>query len=288
MSVLTAFYDLERGPISYDFITWLVRARMECAARSCQDLHVVVVPKEDGLGGFSRHWGPHDAAAARWRLWHIVVAACPLAGATVSVAATRVQAEKLRIEPCWWPEERMHLCGPIVERARRGEDVPRLVSTEAAARYVESWLGIKGERVVTLTLRQQANDPARNSNRKAWGAFAVYLRERGYRVVAIDDSHVALSVGQGYAELDPDLRLALYERAEMNIVGNNGPAALLWHSHAPYMRIGAGLPSDWKTNLGLSRGEQLPWATKDQVLVYAPDSFEAMREAFERWAGATS
>lgn len=93
--VLTAFYDLECGPISFDFITWLVRAMKERDRLGCKGLHVVIVPKENGLGGFSRHWGNHDEHAARWRLWHIVVAACPLAGATVTLAASRQQAQDI-------------------------------------------------------------------------------------------------------------------------------------------------------------------------------------------------
>ena len=283
--ILTAFYDLALGPVSFDFITWLARALMERDARKCAHLHVVVVPKEGGLGGFSRHWGPHDEHAARWRLWHIVVASCPLARATVTVAATRAQAERLRQGESWWPDERVHLAAPIVEAARRGQRVPPLVATEAARRYVRAWLEHVERPLVTLTLRNQPNDPARNADEPAWEEFGQWLADSGYEVIVLNDAHDALGEGRGYAELDPDLRLALYERAAMNVVGNNGPAALLWHSAAPYLRMGAGIPADWQTNLGLKQGEQLPWATRDQRLVYGPDDFKTMREAFSAWAG---
>lgn len=277
MKILTAFCDLNICPVSYDFITWLVRAMLERDAQGCEGLHVVFVPKEDGLGGFARHWGPHDEAATRWRLWHICVAACPLARATVTLAPNLEYAtERL---PLWISREREHLAKPLVEASRKGVKIPKLRATEAARRYIASWLKGSGP-VVTLTMRKQTNDTARNSDRGAWDQFAAWLRERGYVVVSLDDTNEALAQGRGYAELDIDLRLALYEHAEMNVVGNNGPAALLWHSDAPYMRIGSGIPADWTTNLGLAQGEQIPWAASDQRLVYAPDTFEAMRDHF--------
>jgi hypothetical protein len=288
VSLLTAFYDLERGPVSFDFVTWLVRALMERDARACSALHVVVVPKEDGLGGFSRNWGPHDEHAARWRLWHIVAASCPLARATLTIAHRRAQAERLCHGAYWWPPERVHLVAPIMAAARKGVSIPLLGATEGARRYVRAWLAAVPRPVVTLTLRSQENDPARNAAVAEWAGLECWLAERGYEVVTLNDTNLALARGHGYAELDPDLRLALYERAEMNVVGNNGPAALLWHSAAPYLRVGAGIPADWGTNLGLAQGEQVPWARPGQRLVYGPDTFDVMREAFTTWAGATS
>lgn len=289
MRILTAVYDLAEGPVSYDFITWLVRAQQEREWRGCDGLHIVLLPHETGLGGFSRHWGPHDEHAARWRLQHIVLPACPLADATVTLAPSRKYALRLtNAGEVWAPAGKAHLANVIVEGARRGERVPQLRASEAARRYVRGWLAIEGGRVVTLTLRQQQNDPARNADRKEWDALAAWLRGQGRRVIVLDDSHVALSAGRGYAELDLDLRLALYEQAAMNIVGNNGPAALLWHSAAPYMRVAAGLTADWTTNLGLRQGEQVPWAARNQLLVYAPATFAAMKGAFEQWGGATN
>jgi hypothetical protein len=116
--------------------------------------------------------------------------------------------------------------------------------------------------------------------------------EKGYAVVRLEDSNVALAQGKGYAELDPDLRLALYERAAMNFIGNNGPQELLKFSSAPYRIVGVALTDGWKDHFrryfAMQPGEQLPWASPDQRLVYERDSAEVLLREFMNWASATS
>lgn len=128
------------------------------------------------MGGFSRHWGPHDAAAARWRLNNIVVPAVALVGATVTVAPSRVFAEALRLSELegmravYWPQGRAHLMGPIVDwsRANRGRALPKMMASLAAQRIVKGW-GL-GE-FYPLTERQQSNDPHRNSPKRKAAAL---------------------------------------------------------------------------------------------------------------------
>lgn len=283
--ILTAFYDMLFGPISFDFVTWLVRAMLERDRRGAAGLHVVVVPNEGGLGGFSRRWGQHDEAAARWRLWHIVVASCPLAPATVTVAPTRAYADGVaRIaELAWWPEGKAHFMSPLVDHARGGGIVPQLQPTAAARRYVAEWFN--PAKAITLTTRSQSTDPDRNTNHDAWMKFGTWLIKCGYDVIHVKDAHVALGDGHGYAELDVDLRLALYEAAAMNFCGNNGPQELLKFSTAPYMIFGLALTPGWRDHFKryfhMEVGAQLPWATARQRLVYRADTFDVLREEFE-------
>lgn len=285
MKFLTAFYDLIHGPVSYDFVTWLVRARFIANQRGLEGLHVVIVPKEDGLGGFARHWGEHTEAATRWRLQHIVVASCPLMKATVTVAPTRDMAIRLMRseDDTWWPEGKAHFMGPLVKASKEGAAIPRLKATDQAREYVNAWLAPYGKPVVTLTQRSQTTDPGRNTNSSEWALLADWLVAQGYKVVGLFDSHVELAGGRGYAVLSPDLRLALYEYAKVNVVGNNGPQELLKFSDAPYVAMGQALTPGWKDHFrkyfGMEVGEQLPWARDDQRLVYEPDTFENMKRA---------
>lgn len=294
MKVLTAFYDLKFGPVSFDFVTWLVRARMEAKVRGAEGLHVVVVPYEEGLGGFSRHWGKHDAADVQWRLMNIVVASCPLMRATFSLAYSRAHAEQLAGDIFWWPSEAVHFNQHMVDAAKRGDRIPRLKPTDAAKRYVAEYLKNNHKKVVTLTARQQSTDPDRNSSLKEWARAEEWFTSEGYFVIRIDDTRAALSRGSGYAEFSVDLRAALYEQSFMNLIGNNGPCILLRYSSSPYMQFDTAMPFDkWtkhyliREGLSVADNEQLPWATHSQRLVYRPGTFEIIKEEFERWAGAT-
>lgn len=292
MKTLTAVCDFDYCPVSFDFVTFLVRCMLERDERKCGALHVVIAPNEQpgSLGGFARNWGKHDEAATRWRFWHIVVASCPLAGATVTVAANRAQARQIAesADECWWPEGKAHFIAPLVDAARAGKAIPKLRATDAARRYVRAWLDSSrcSEPYVTLTVRQQDTDRDRNSNREAWDEMQGFLEGRACQTVWLDDAHVALPAGRGYAELDPDLRLALYEQASMNLIGANGPSILLHCSGAPYLNFGIALTDGWRKHyrehFHLDH-EQLPWATPHQRMVFRPDSFEVMRDEFETW-----
>lgn len=286
---LLAFYDLKFGPISFDFVTWLVIAMYERDLRGCDGLHVVIVPNERGLGGFSRDWGGYDEHAARWRLWHICVASVPLARATVTLTASEAQAREMarHAAQVWWPEGKAHFMGPLVDAAGRGEAIPRLRATEQARKYVRRAMSDGIGPYVTMTIRRQESGKDRNSDLVAWGEMRRHVEALGYRVTWVDDAHDALDTGRGYAELDPDLRLALYEGAAMNLIGNNGPQELLKFSEAPFLVFGVGLggwADHFRKYFNMEPGEQLPWARPDdQRLVYEPDSFEVMRREFDRW-----
>ena len=287
---LTAFCDLKFCPISFDFVTWLVRAMKERDKAGCDGLHVVLVPHEEGLGGFSRVWGEHDEAATRWRLWHILMAAIPLAGtkATVTFASGRSQCKSLSSEFVWWPQGKAHFMGPLVESAKRGEKISKLRATDAARRYVSHW-GL-ADKFATLTCRNQSTCSDRNSDADAWDRFSKTLK---IPFIRLDDTNQALGkFGGKWSELDIDVRLALYEKASMNLIGNNGPSVLLQLSDAPYINFGFGYPENWLSHVekyfSLKNDEQLPWANKNQKLVYGPDTFESLKAEFEKWDTATA
>lgn len=287
MKLLTAFYDMDHGPVSYDFVTWLVRAMFERDERGCTDLHVVIVP--NSATGFARKWGKHDEAATRWRLWHIVLPACQLASATVSLAPDRQWAIYIKGETLetWWPEGKAHFMAPLVDAARAGKKIPKLRATEQAKRYAEQWF--KGKPIITVTLRDQETDSQRNSNIKAFESFQKQvLAQRQIVCMTLHETNKILAFHACPAWVaDIDLRLALYERAEMNIIGNNGPQEMLKFSDAPYLAFGQGLGTmgadHWREYFHMELGEQVPWAAWNQKLVFKPDSFEIMKKEFEAW-----
>lgn len=286
MSVLTAVYDLRTGPIAYDFVTWLVRARLEQQRAKAEQLHVVLLPNLGGLGDFARHWGSHDAEDTRWRLWNIVMPACALANATVTLAPTR-DTEQLP-EPLWYDPGKSHLLGPLVQAAREGERIPQLAPSVAAQRYANRWA--RDGHLVTITLRHNNPTDGRDSS-DAWLPFVTWLRARHFTPVIVPDTAHVLRYAEGcLAALSIDLRAALYRVARMNCFVNNGPLVLAWHTGAPYIAFNAALPEDvwrehWRTKLLLNTGDQIPWATTQQRLVYKADSLETLMSEFSSMLG---
>lgn len=297
MKTLVAYYDLAVGPVSFDVISFLIRARMAAEDLACIHVHVVIVPYEKGIGGaFRDKTNLYDAHEMRWRLWNIVIPACNLAGASVTLATDWEQARSIKGAHVWpedWDRQSLknkpYLPRPIIDAARKGREVPRLHASAHALKKVGQWYARLGK-VVTLTLRQ-TYEPARNSDPRAWEALYDPIEARGFKVVTLLDTDVALSNGSGFGELNLDLRMACYELARMNLSGNGGASFLLWMSQAPFILMDCAMPfgswqSFWETHIGLdvANKEQLPWARADQRLVYEAATAQNLVLAFERWA----
>lgn len=283
MKTLTAYYDLAVGPVSFDVISFLIQARMAQEDAGCDTLQVVIVPHSAGIAGMFRDkTALYDAAEMDWRLWHIVVPACRLAGALPAVVDGWAIAEAMAGDAVWptdWRRQSLkrahHHAREIIAAARKGRAIPKLRASEHARRSVAHWMP---PGAITVTCRQTYDDARNMTRQKLNHPDAIH----------IDDTQTALARGYGYAEFDLDLRMAMYERARMNIHPNGGPVHLCWFSDARFIQFDAGRPAaDWAAHwewLGLKEGGQLPWARPDQRLVYGPVDVDEVT----KWASATS
>ena len=290
-TTLTAFYDLAVGPVSFDFVVFLTKARMHAARIGAERVHVVVVPFALGVGGMFRDKRPFfDEHEARWRLHNIVIPACALAGATHTLATGWDMARLLAGEHCFphdWDKQslkdRRHLVGEIIRDANNGQKVPRLSASPHALRMVKKWAK---EPYVTITLRHTYL-PERNSKTGTWMAVDLYISEHGYNVYMLRDTSVALECGKGYGELNLDLRMAMYQNAALNLQANNGAASLCWFGDAPYRMFGAGVPADEWDGLfvkqGLPLGASWPWAGREQRICYGKETAAQIIAEFDKW-----
>jgi hypothetical protein len=173
----------------------------------------------------------------------------------------------------------------VVAAARRGEVVPRLKSSPAP-RFV-GW--------VTITLRESASDPERNSNIADWLRFADWLRMRGESVVIVRDTARAAEPLPSFgtcpqASTDLHTRMALYAAAKCNLFVSNGPYTLALFMDAPWLTFfepdpeGAGTmntPSFWAEHF-VPVGEQFPWCRPDQRLTWKADRYENLVAEWDR------
>lgn len=300
MTVLCAFYDLAVGPTSFDFVVFMAKAKLAQRWAGARKLHVVIVPKPDGVGGMFRDkTNLYDEHEMFFRLHQIIVPAASLFDASHSIAVDWDHARRHVEHHGWtpWPEDwdhqtlknRRHLVGDLITAARAGHAIPRVSASRHARRAVADAFEKFRLPVVTMTTRRTYLED-RNSDLDAWAEARRYIEARGFAVVMIDDTAIALQRGSGYGELNLDLRAAMYQEASCNLQANNGAASLCWFSDRPYRMFGAGVPAaEWDglfVKQGLPLGESWPWAGPQQRIVYGKEDAEVITREFENWASS--
>ena len=294
MSTLTGYYDLSVGPVSFDFVVFMVKAELARREAKADKLHMVIVPYERGIAGMFRDKTKlYDEHEMQFRLWNICIPACQLLGANVTLATGWEQAKKLRGEHVWpadWDRQtladRRHLIGDLIAASRAGKKIPLLSASEHARRKVRNIYKAFGRPVVTMTLRSTYLRE-RNADRSAWLVARQRIEKDGAAVVILEDTDVALAQGAGYGELNLDLRMAQYQEASLNLQANNGAASLCWFGAAPWRMFTAGVPAEEWDGLfvrqGLPLGQSWPWASEQQRIVYGPTSADQIVAEYEGW-----
>ena len=146
-----------------------------------------------------------------------------------------------------------------------------------------------------ITLRESRNQQSRNSRLNEWVKFAETFR-RDFPILFVRDTHAAnWPMGKWRtfprASVDSSIRAALYHEAFCNLAVANGPNVFCQYSRAPYllfklliadpaMRFQASEWSHWRMQR-LRKGEQWPWASPLQRLMWRDDTFEDIAGEFE-------
>jgi hypothetical protein len=314
--VLYAFYDLAVAPVTFDFLWFLAGAELARERLGLAGVHVVIVPGPHG--GLRRETPEYearvDADARRARIQTILLPACSLlpSVAGLTVAASRDQAGQIaagsgdavfpaRYEPALptYPGPQKPLRAAREEMARIGV----LRAPERDLRDIDRWLAARPctGKIITITLRDYDYTPERNSNIVAWATFARGLDPAQFSVVFVPDRTQCLerapAILNGFhicaeAALSLGLRMALYERAYLNLGINNGPMGLCWlNERTRYLTFkilsdaAPNTSADYMKFLGFEIGKSLPFATPLQRWVWAEDDFPVIQRAFAEMVG---
>jgi hypothetical protein len=297
VACLTAFYDLAVSPASYDFVTFLAIADIARKASNIDRMHVVIVPA-DTATGFRIDHKPNTTENKIWRRDHLLVPLCRLASASHAVCATRADAERYLIaaENVWPPQYTptspvpAYMMGQLISLSRKAGIKASFKASEQAKQWVEEWK-VPGP-YLTLTMRETYTD-LRNSDKGAWADFRKWATYNGWWVVVIPDTDRAGKCEPlgAIAAVNPDVRLALYEGAAMNLGVNNGPMSLCWYTDNPHLTFKM-VTKGWVSTepafferQGFPIGSQYPHSTRNQKLVWEDDTFGAIKTHFEEWAG---
>ena len=304
---LTAFYDLEVAPISFDFSVFLVLAENQRRQLEAESLRVVIVPGSEG--GFRREDAGYEIDNKKWRLQNIVVPLTTLLEIDVSLDVCDSREAAKEIEDA--------LAGPVfpqnytvsepisefflssaVAVATLGNRLPTLTAPIQARTYMRDWLHSHiGERKgVTITLRESTYNENRNSDLSEWLAFAKSMNPDIYCPIFVRDTERCFEpLGSEFdnlvtcpiASVNLPLRMALYEESWVNMMVPNGPGELCRLSeNARYLYFKViNEDADTASKLivasqGIEIGGQLPFASKFQKLVWEPDEQAVLEREF--------
>lgn len=246
----TGLYPLDTSPTTFDFAVWAVIAR----TMGCEHVRFVISHGMD-----ERKY----SADIGWRRFgNILIPLCKLAGLTYSVGGECAG------------HTFNYFYGHVDQMYRKNGQIERLKPAEP----------VRKSDYITITLRQSFRNKFRNSNTAAWAKFASTVQCDGVTVITLDECEdEPLSVLK---------RMALYAGARMNIGVENGPMVLCHLSDAPYITMNMCPPEypgerhskrmvGMLQDSGFKYGSQLSFAAPNQRLVWKPDTFDNIIEAYE-------
>ena len=245
-----ALYPLATYPTTFDFAAWVVIAKTS----GCDHVRFVV----DGPIAAKKY--PEYIA---WRRFgNILVPLCRLAGMEFSVGETIPGGAEFP-----------YLYGHVEAAHRAYGGIKKLAQVDE---FDKSGF-------ITVTLRDSFRNAFRNSNMEAWNKVIATLTQRGKNVMVLRDCE--------HAPVILEYRMALYANAEMNLGASGGPLTLQHFSDAPYLTFNMAPkrpqgeygydPEALMASSGFSFGSQFSFRHARQQLVWKPDTFENIMEAYD-------
>ena len=308
---LYAFFDLQVAPITYDVGWFAAGAERMRRQKRLARIHFVIVP--GNTNGFREERAAYesviDTSARLWRLYNVVLPILTLvpaySGLTLLPHRDAVRSLRATAGNHVYPSDYepslpvAHLPIELLQSPpHQDEEIGILRSPLQAMRYIERWMAprLSGRKLVTITLRNYAFMPARNSNTEAWIAFARRLDSTKYLPLFVFDTERTLDplpdIFSGFevlreASWNVWLRMALYESSHVNLGVNSGPlftCALNARTRLLIFKIiTPSVPQtteELMSKLGFEIGEQLPFATPFQRLIWEDDTVETIEREF--------
>ncbi len=301
---LYCFYDLRYSPITFDFLHFLVFAEVVRRKRNFAHLSVLICTGDDRL--FRQHTEKDvvlDDDEKLWRLRHVIAPACwslpSCRGVWIAhdrgdVRGFHATLDQRQVFPLNYTPESPQIAFTIrqmVALHNAGCDLNVFEAPANAKRKVAEWvLANKIHRpIAALSLRYDQWHLWKNSNLNEWQKFEEHLLGQGLQPVVIPDTFLALRglfpptaadtkmFFQG--SLDFELRAAMYDAAFVTISSHGGPAMYnLFRQDSRCLIFQGDEPNPNEAEFfrmwNVKWGDQPPWASPLQRIVFQRDSFE--------------
>lgn len=307
---LYVFYDLNRYAYSYDVCWFLMWAELQREKAGKRHLHVLIVPADEPEARFfAQDAGPGVTFESQdWRYQNICIPALSMlpsvAGITICHSGTQATAMGLlfsapgRTSRFRQPPDLETVFREVVEGLTQAASPPRLRAPGRSCDFVDEWLRLyaRGRKAVVISLRDYEVQPLRNSWHEEWAKFISMLDEREYFPVIVPDTYRSFDVAEKYPGVavfgecawNMELRMALYEKAYLNMLVNSGPASLcVLNDRCRYLFFkvivrGSPLASEEHlAKLGFELGSSPSFAGPYQKWVWEDDQAEILKREFD-------
>lgn len=287
-------YNLASGPCSFDFLAWLQTQEMYRLKEGAPAPLKVAFSM-----GTNQNLDQCMVTDQRRVMYQGVMRPLirMIGGEEVLPADATPQAQAdftAFLQNARWPEN--YTLNTAVELFNAGAPMPKLTPSADAVVQIEKFL--KGQKPpVVITLREATHWPHRNSNLEEWLKFADYLSGKGENILFVRDTAKAKEPLGAYHTLPPcsielNSRLALYQRAKVNIFCANGPATLCHFTDTPWLMMAPldpslayppGRPEWWLPHHGIPAYGQFPWSKSNQRIIWELDTVDVLISTWEKF-----
>jgi hypothetical protein len=271
---LTACYDLQYCPPTYDVIGFLLTAEQARIDGGHNDIDIRILPGP--RDGFRRDKLPPFTAAERRQMRDGIVV--PMTGLLPSVRSVMVSRDRNKPD------------GPLIGYGTRLYGTGVFASAFARGLFpLKSPPAARIKPYATITLREAPYWPTRNSRLPEWLKVAGWLQSNNIDPVIIRDTAKADEdlpfETSPLAAKDLSTRAAFYAGAALNLFVNNGPAWMAMAMNVPVLickLIAPGAPctnADFFRKSGMEQGQQMRGCGPHQRLLWADDDAGAVIDA---------
>jgi hypothetical protein len=238
---ITAVYDLNVNPITFDFASFLIGAEIFSNKNGRNSFVLVIVCRNDDAEVDGKYSSVVDEDGMKWRLENIIFPLINLCPACIgySVLPNSSNISETIKDKLVFPEfyDGKYIPGNDLKKVYEGKNkFNGLSASIQGLRHINRWKESNNivDKIITITLRQYSYDPTRNSDINEWVEFSKLVKKEGYIPVFIPDTDACFQRDprlDGFIVFkDPcwnlGLRMALYEEAYLNFFVPNGPADL--------------------------------------------------------------
>jgi hypothetical protein len=312
---VTAVYDLNVTPITYDFAFFLAAAEVFALKNNKRAFKVLFVPQDGGKVEneasdkyrstvVAQENMNYDVQTFKWRFENVILPLMNIYPACIghSILPNKSDTSEAIKGKFLYPEfysERFQAYDYYRDVVSSKNKFFGFLASIQGKRYIESWKKLNNinGKIVTITLRQSNFDSSRNSKVGEWVKFAQFIRKNGYIPVFIPDTEACFEHEprlDGFIVFEAPcwnlgIRVALYEVADLNFFTPNGPMAIAQlNRNAASISMKTLVPdsvhasAESKTNIGISVGQKTYDFFEDhfQVLSWEEDTFENICEEF--------